>query len=234
MAIDKSKEKISGMFDAIAPTYDKLNHVLSFNADKRWRKKAIDELMRTRPYEVLDVATGSGDMMLEMLKRGNLKISAIDISEKMLEVAKQKIKTKYGIANIEFVISPAEQIPFPENSFDGATVAFGVRNFEKLEVGLTEIKRVIKNGGNLVILEFVKPRRKFSSKAFIGFYLRYILPFIGKLISKNKDAYQYLNQSINEFYTVREFENICNRIGFQKVKTRVLFMGLVAIFVLKK
>ncbi len=233
MTIDKSTEKISGMFDAIAPTYDKLNHVLSFNADKRWRKKAIDELMRNCPHEILDVATGSGDMILEIVNRGNLKILAIDISEKMVEVAKQKIKKKYGTKNIEFIISPAEQIPFSENKFDGATVAFGVRNFEKLELGLTEIKRVLKNGGNLVVLEFVKPRRKFS-KAFIGFYLRYILPFIGKLISKNKDAYQYLNQSINEFYTVREFENICNRIGFQKVKTRVLFMGLVAIFVLKK
>lgn len=233
MTLDKSNEKISGMFDAIAPTYDKLNHVLSFNADKKWRRKAIDELLNAHPHKIIDIATGSGDMIIEILSRGDFNISAIDISEKMLEMAKLKTN-KFEISKpIDFFKSSAEKLPFSENTFDAATVAFGVRNFEKLEVGLCEIKRVLKNEGTFVVLEFIKPRKGIT-KVFIGFYLKFILPIIGKLISKNKEAYQYLNQSINEFYTSHEFEDICIRVGFQKVKTRVLFMGLVAIFVLKK
>ncbi|MGQ9847302.1 MAG: bifunctional demethylmenaquinone methyltransferase/2-methoxy-6-polyprenyl-1,4-benzoquinol methylase UbiE [Bacteroidales bacterium] len=233
MTLDKSNEKIGGMFDAIAPTYDKLNHILSLNADKKWRKRAVDELLINNPTHILDVATGSGDMILEILNRGNYQISAIDISQKMIEIAKHKINRLFNEKSVEFVLSSAELIPFADNVFDGVTVAFGVRNFENLEMGLSEIKRVLKTGGHLVILEFVKPLNKFT-KTFLGFYLKYFLPLIGKLISKNKEAYHYLNQSISEFYNIRDFENICKRLGFQIIKTKVLFMGLVAIFVLKK
>lgn len=233
MTLDKTKENISGMFDAIAPTYDKLNHILSLNADKKWRKKAVDELLMNYPRHILDIATGSGDMIVEILNRGDYQITAIDISPKMIEIAKHKISKLTCKKSIEFILSPAELMPFADNVFDGVTVAFGVRNFEHLEIGLSEIKRVLKTGGHLIILEFVKPQNKLT-KNFIGFYLKYWLPFIGKRISNNKDAYQYLNQSINEFYKSRDFENICTRIGFQKIKTKVLFMGLVAIFVLKK
>lgn len=233
MTENKSKEKISGMFDAIAPTYDKLNHLLSLNADKKWRKKSVDELLINQPSHILDVATGSGDMVIEILNRGDYKITAIDIAPKMLEVAKFKISKLIQNNSTEFILSSAELMPFADNVFDGVTVAFGVRNFEHLEIGLSEIKRVLKNGGHLIILEFVKPQNKLT-KIFINFYLKYFLPIIGKLISKNKEAYQYLSQSINEFYTCKDFEYICRNVGFQKVKTRVLFMGLVAIFVLKK
>lgn len=230
MTLDKTKAKIRDMFDAIAPTYDKLNHILSLNADKKWRKKAVHELLLNNPKHILDVATGSGDMVLEILKQGNYQITAIDISTKMIEIAKHKITNK---KLAKFIVSSAEHMPFADNMFDGVTVAFGVRNFEQLEIGLNEIKRVLKTGGHLIILEFVKPQNKLT-KTFIGFYLKYLLPLIGKWVSKNKEAYRYLNQSINEFYKRCDFENICIRVGFQKIKTKVLFMGLVAIFVLKK
>lgn len=233
MTLDKTKENISGMFDAIAPTYDKLNHILSLNADKKWRNKAVDELLINHPTHILDIATGSGDMVLEILHRGDCQITAIDISPKMIELAKHKISKLTNKKSIEFILSSAELMPFADEVFDGVTVAFGVRNFEQLERGLSEIKRVLKTGGYLIILEFVKPQNKWT-KIFIGFYLKYLLPYIGKWVSKNKEAYRYLNQSINEFYKSCDFENICTRVGFQKIKTKVLFMGLVAIFVLKK
>lgn len=233
MKLDKSNEKIGAMFNDIAPTYDKLNHLLSFNADKKWRKKAIDNLLQKNPSKILDIATGSGDMLLTIAKRGRFELTGMDISEKMMEVAKKKFNHKNPDYQVEYIIAPAENIPFNENSFDAASVAFGVRNFENLNKGLTEIRRVLKNNGIFVILEFVKPQFALM-RVLLGIYLRFILPLIGSMISGNKIAYKYLVKSIGSFYKANEFEKIAKEAGFKKVRTRILFMGLVAIFVLEK
>ncbi|NSW44290.1 MAG: bifunctional demethylmenaquinone methyltransferase/2-methoxy-6-polyprenyl-1,4-benzoquinol methylase UbiE [Bacteroidales bacterium] len=232
MMLDKSNEKIGAMFDNIAPTYDTLNHILSFNADKKWRKKAVDELLSNRPTTILDVATGTGDMIIEIANRGNFNIIGIDISTKMLAIAKEKHQF-LQLKNIQYIESAAESIPISDAYFDAASVAFGVRNFENLPKGLAEIYRVLRVGGVLVVLEFIKPNNKLT-RVFLRWYLKYILPFIAYLISKNRDAYKYLAQSIDEFYTKDNFQQICQHAGFKILKTKVLFMGLVAIFVLKK
>jgi demethylmenaquinone methyltransferase/2-methoxy-6-polyprenyl-1,4-benzoquinol methylase len=233
MPLDKSKEKIGEMFDTIAPTYDSLNHILSFNADKSWRKKAVKKLLQNNPAHILDVATGSGDMILETAKHGNFNITGIDISVKMIEIAQQKVNKKYPKLKLVLQKAPAESIPFDDNSFDAACVAFGVRNFEDLPKGLCEINRVLKPDSIFVVLEFVKPQRKII-RTYLKGYLKYGLPFIGRIISKNKQAYSYLIQSIEEFYTIKDFEKLCSDNHFTLVETKSLFRGLVAIFVLKK
>jgi len=232
MMLNKSNEKIGAMFDNIAPTYDTLNHILSFNADKKWRKKAVDELLSTNPYNILDVATGTGDMIIEIANRGNFNIIGIDISTKMLAIAKNKHKL-LQLKNIQYIETAAESIPISDDHFDAASVAFGVRNFENLPKGLGEIYRVLRVGGIFIVLEFIKPNNKII-RSFLRWYLKYMMPFIAYLISKNRDAYKYLAQSIDEFYTKNDFEQICQHAGFNILKTKVLFMGLVAIFVLKK
>jgi len=226
MTLDKSNEKIGAMFDAIAPTYDTLNHVLSFNADKKWRKKAIDELLDDKPVRILDVATGTGDMIKEIAQRGSFDITGIDISPNMLALAKEKLK----LLNVQWIEAAAEAIPLNDVYFDAACVAFGVRNFENLTHGLAEIHRVLRNDGKLVILEFIKPKTKLL-RFYLRWYFKYVLPMLGSLVSKNRKAYKYLVQSIDEFYTKDEFEQLCKQLGFKKIKTKVLFMGLVAIFV---
>ncbi len=233
MPLDKRNETMGEMFDNIAPTYDSLNHILSFNNDKKWRRKAIKKLLQHNPSQILDVATGSGDMILEIAKHGKMAITAIDISANMLTIACQKISHTYPDWEINFIQASAESIPLDTSTFDGACVAFGVRNFEDLPKGLTEIHRVLKTNGTLVILEFVKPQRKII-RTFLKWYLNNVLPCIGKIISKNKFAYTYLTQSIETFYTTPEFEKLCNDNQFKHIETVSLFYGLVAIFVLKK
>lgn len=233
MVLDKSNKKIGAMFNDIAPTYDKLNHILSFNFDKRWRKKAIDNLLQKNPHKILDIATGSGDMLLNIAKHGKFELIGLDISETMLKIAKKKFDEKFPNYPVKFILAPAENIPFNENTFDAVSVAFGIRNFEYLDNGLREIYRVLNENGNLVVLEFVKPKFVLN-RILLTIYLRYIIPFIGGLISGNKEAYKYLFDSIKNFYRTDELEKITQKVGFKKIKTQIFLMGLVSLFVFKK
>ena len=218
------------MFDKIAFRYDFLNHFLSAGIDVSWRRKTINELRSLQPQNLLDVATGTGDMAImaqKMLKPQ--KIIGIDISEGMLEIGNEKIK-KLGLNGvIELVKGDSETIIFETNSFDGVTVAFGVRNFEHLEQGLTEILRVLKPGGRLVVLECSKPKLPLI-KQFYKFYLNTVAPGIGRMISKEKNAYQYLNDSVQKFPEGKNFVDILNKLGYKNASCKTLSLGIASIY----
>ena len=224
------KEQVTEMFDSIAYRYDFLNHFLSAGIDKGWRKKAIGELKSIHPQKVLDVATGTGDVAILtnlLLKPG--KIIGIDISEGMLEKGVEKVR-KLGLQNdIELLKGDSEAIMYPNDAFDGVTVAFGVRNFEHLEKGLSEIHRVLRKGGKLVILEFSKPKLPFI-KQFYQFYLKIVAPGIGKLISKDKNAYHYLNDSVQKFPEGENFVGILKKLGFKNASCKSLSLGIASIY----
>ncbi len=224
------KQQVAEMFNKIAPRYDFLNRFLSGGIDRRWRKKAIDELRDTDPENILDVATGTGDMPLMMMKQlSPARIVGIDISDGMLELGKEKIK-KAGLENsISLETGDAESIRFPDDTFQAVTVAFGVRNFQNLEKGLGEMLRVLKPGGKLVILEFSKP----SSGFFLPFYriyLRFIAPHIGKIVSGNLDAYRYLNDSVNAFPEGEILLEILRRSGYRNTYLKKLSLSICTIY----
>ena len=218
------------MFDKIAFRYDFLNHFLSAGIDVGWRKKAIKQLRSLDPKLVLDVATGTGDMAILANKLLTAeKITGIDISEGMLEIGKKKIE-KLGLQHrVELLKGDSETILFDNNSFDAVTVAFGVRNFQDLELGLTEIKRVLKPGGKLVVLEFTKPKLPVI-KNFYNLYLTLIAPMIGRVISKNKNAYQYLNDSVQKFPEGKDFVQILNKLGYKNASCKTLSLGISSIY----
>ncbi|MBS1743452.1 MAG: bifunctional demethylmenaquinone methyltransferase/2-methoxy-6-polyprenyl-1,4-benzoquinol methylase UbiE [Bacteroidetes bacterium] len=224
------KEQVAGMFDDIADRYDFLNRFLSAGIDIRWRKKAIAYLKNDHPKKILDVATGTADvaiMSAAILKPE--KIIGIDISEGMLEIGKKKIE-KSGLSNtIELAKGDSEAINFEENTFDAVTVAFGVRNFQHLEKGLTEIRRVLKPGGKLIVLEFSKPSMPFVS-LFYQFYMKMVTPNMGKLFSKNRSAYKYLDESIKKFPEGKNFTKILDNIGFKKTFSKALSLGICTIY----
>lgn len=224
------KEQVAGMFDAIAGKYDFLNRFLSAGIDTRWRKKAIAYLQDAQPRKVLDVATGTGDvaiMTAHLLKPD--KIIGIDISEGMLQIGRKKLE-KAGLDSIiELSKGDSEAINFGENTFDAVTVAFGVRNFQHLEKGLSEIRRVLKPGGKLVILEFSKPKMPFVS-FFYNFYMKIVTPNMGKLFSKNRSAYKYLDESIKKFPEGKNFTKILDNIGFKKTFSKALSLGICTIY----
>ncbi len=223
------KQRVMHMFDHIARYYDFLNHFLSLNMDKTWRKKAINELMEDNPKIILDVATGTADLAIEALRLNPDKIIGIDISEQMLQLAKEKINKKQLSQKIEFQRSDSENLPFVDNTFDAVTVAFGVRNFEDLEKGLSEMFRVLKKGGRAVILEFSRPD-KFPFKQLFGFYFNNILPFVGKTISKDKGAYRYLPESVKNFPDGMDFINILKKAGFSYTGYKTLSFGICTIY----
>jgi demethylmenaquinone methyltransferase/2-methoxy-6-polyprenyl-1,4-benzoquinol methylase len=224
------KQQVAEMFDSIAFRYDFLNRFLSIGIDVGWRKKAINQLKNLQPKKVLDVATGTADVALmtyKMLRPE--KIIGIDISEGMLELGRQKI-SKLGLNNtIELFKGDSENIIFEDNSFDAITVAFGVRNFENLEKGLKEMLRVLKPGGKLVILEFSKPKQS-AFKILYNLYMNQIAPAFGKLFSKNKNAYQYLNDSVQAFAEGETFLNIMNEAGFTQTYLKSLSLGICTIY----
>ncbi|MCX7913326.1 MAG: bifunctional demethylmenaquinone methyltransferase/2-methoxy-6-polyprenyl-1,4-benzoquinol methylase UbiE [Thermodesulfovibrionales bacterium] len=223
------KEFIMSMFDRIAKYYDFLNHLLSLNMDKRWRKKAIDILADFHPKIILDVATGTADLAIEAVRLNPDKILGIDISEKMLSIAKEKI-TKRGLSNkIELQRSDSESIPFPDETFDAVTVAFGVRNFEDLQKGLKEMYRVTKKDGWVVILEFSRPY-KFPFDRLYNLYFNSVLPIIGGTISKDKGAYKYLPLSVSNFPDGLEFLRILEKIGFKNLLHIPLSLGICTIY----
>jgi len=224
------KQQVAEMFNKIAHRYDFLNRFLSGGIDRRWRKKAIGELRGINPKIMLDVATGTADMpmmMMKLLKPD--RIVGIDISEGMLNLGKQKI-ARAGLENsISLMAGDAESIQFPDASFDAVTVAFGVRNFQNLEKGLAEMHRVLKPGGRLVILEFSKPDSGFFLP-FYRIYLRFIAPHIGKLVSGNLEAYKYLNDSVNAFPEGKTLLGILDKTGFRDTYLKKLSMCICTIY----
>lgn len=227
------KQQVAKMFDNISARYDFLNHFLSLGIDKAWRKKAIAILKPLNPKLILDVATGTGDFALQALELNPDKIIGVDISEGMLEMGRKKIQ-RLGVGDkIELRSGDSENMAFEENKFDAVTVAFGVRNFENLEKGLSEIYRVLRPGAILVVLEFSRPR-KFPFRQIYNFYFKGILPKIGQLISKDKSAYTYLPQSVEAFPDGEAFENILKTIGFKDTACRSLTFGISSIYTARK
>jgi demethylmenaquinone methyltransferase/2-methoxy-6-polyprenyl-1,4-benzoquinol methylase len=233
---DKSnskKEQVAEMFDNISHRYDFLNHFLSLGIDKLWRKKAVRILEKDKPKVLLDVATGTGDFALECLALKPEKIYGIDISKGMLEKGKEKVLRKGLQKQIELSYGDSENIPFDDQKFDAITVAFGVRNFENLEQGLSEMLRVLKPGGKAVILEFSKPKT-FPIKQLYNFYFNTILPKIGQQVSKDASAYSYLPESVEAFPEGKSFETILKKTGFTPLKTYSLFFGVSSIYLVQK
>lgn len=227
------KEQVTKMFDTISTDYDGLNRVISFGIDVKWRKKVVTILKEEAPNTILDIATGTGDLAIAMVKTGAKKIVGLDISPGMLAVGEKKIKEKNLSPIIEMVVGDSENLSFEPNSFDAVTVSFGVRNFENLEKGLAEILRVLRPGGTLVILETSVPT-KTPFKQGYTIYTKYILPLIGKLFSKDNSAYGYLSESAAAFPHGENFNNILREIGFIDVANKPQTFGVSSIYVAKK
>ncbi len=223
------KEQVAQMFDNISPKYDFLNHTLSLGIDNIWRKKAINLLKEDQPKLILDIATGTGDFAIAALKLDPEKVIGVDISAGMLEVGKKKMIKKGLSEKIELKLGDSEGLEFEENKFDAVIVAFGVRNFEHLEEGLQDMHRVLKESGKVVILEFSRPK-VFPLKQLYNFYFRWILPKIGRLISKDQSAYTYLPESVNAFPDGQDFLNILEKTGFKQTACKPLTFGISSIY----
>ncbi len=229
---EKQKEKIRGMFNSIAHRYDFLNHFLSLGIDRLWRKRLVKIAGKTKPRYILDVATGTADLAIELSKLKPLKITGVDISEKMLECGQVKLK-KRGLDQIIMLKqSDAEKLPFSDRSFDLVTVAFGVRNFENLQKGLLEIKRVLRPGGNIAVLEFTMPVH-FPVKQLYKFYFRFLLPRLGRWISSSSDAYTYLPESVEAFPHGDAFTGELMCAGFIDAQNYPLTFGIASIYTAK-
>lgn len=227
------KEQVAKMFDNISENYDGLNRVISFGIDVKWRKKVIAIVGENNPKQLLDIATGTGDLAIMMASLNPDKITGLDISAGMLEVGKQKIAKANLSDKIEMLVGDSENMPFNDNTFDAITVSFGVRNFANLDKGLTEINRVLKPGGKLVILETSVPT-KFPYKQGYHFHSSVILPIIGKLFSKDKVAYSYLSESANSFPFGKKFNNILLKNGFTTATDKPVTFGVATIYVATK
>jgi len=227
------KEQVATMFNNISKKYDFLNHFLSLGIDILWRKKAIRLLESSQPKAILDIATGTGDFAIEALKLNPKKVIGIDISEGMLAVGVEKMKEKKVDHIIELMLGDSENLPFENASFDAYTVGFGVRNFENLEKGLSEMLRVLKPKGRAVILEFSKPK-KFPVKHMYNFYFNRILPGIGNMVSKDNAAYTYLPESVNAFPEGKDFIAILNKLGYKEPKAIPLMFGIASIYTATK
>ena len=228
------KEQVATMFDSIAKRYDFLNRFLSLGIDQGWRKKAIAHFGDQPLNHLLDIATGTADMALMANKRIHPKqITGMDISEGMMQYGRIKIAEKGLSDKIKLVLGDSTEIPFENEVFDGAMVAFGVRNFADLEKGLSEIYRVLKPGGKMVILEFSKPKQ-FLFKGFYNIYMNLVAPGFGKMIAKNKEAYQYLNDSVQAFPEGDAFTNIMEKVGYTSITSKKLTFGICTIYCGKK
>lgn len=224
------KNQVADMFDNISENYDGLNRVITFGIDIKWRKKVVDLIKATHPKKILDIATGTGDLaIMQSNAIPNADIVGLDISAGMLEVGKEKIK-KLGLEkSIKMVLGDSENIPYEDNFFDAITVSYGVRNFENLDKGLQEIKRVLKPGGLFVVLETSVPK-KFPYKQGYQFHSKIILPLVGKLFSKDKIAYSYLSESANSFPHGEAFNRILQKNGFNNIKDIPVTFGVSTIY----
>jgi demethylmenaquinone methyltransferase/2-methoxy-6-polyprenyl-1,4-benzoquinol methylase len=227
------KQQVTKMFDTISKEYDGLNRVISFGIDIKWRNKVVDIISQKQPNSILDIATGTGDLAISLTKTGAKDIVGLDISDGMLEVGRKKIASKKLDSTISMIIGDSENLPFEDHSFDAITVAFGVRNFENLEKGLSEILRVLKPNGVFVILETSVPT-KTPYKQGYKFYTKYILPTIGKLFSRDQLAYSYLCESASVFPYGDALNNILRNIGFISVNNLPQTFGVATIYTATK
>ena len=224
------KAQVAKMFDAISKNYDGLNRVISLGIDVTWRKKVVEIVGKNNPKQILDIATGTGDLALMMAALDPEKIIGLDISKGMLAIGKQKIAKVNLSDKIEMVVGDSEEMPFDDNSFDAITVSFGVRNFANLDKGIKEIARVLKPTGVLVILETSNPT-KFPFKQGYKLYTHLFLPIIGKLFSKDKVAYSYLSESANSFPFGEAFNNILQKNGFKSTEDKPVTFGVATIYI---
>jgi demethylmenaquinone methyltransferase/2-methoxy-6-polyprenyl-1,4-benzoquinol methylase len=232
-APEKQKEQIRRMFNSIAHRYDFLNHFLSLGIDRRWRKRLVKLVGQAKPRFILDVATGTADLAIELAILKPEKITGVDISEKMLEIGQQKL-SKQNLDKIIFLKqTDAEKLPFSDRSFDLVTVAFGVRNFENLGRGLKEINRVLRINGSIAVLEFTMPRH-FPVKQLYKFYFKFLLPRLGKWISRDSGAYSYLPESVETFPHGKAFATELEVAGFKEVMIYPLTFGIASIYLAKK
>ena len=228
------KEQVAHMFNNIAPQYDFLNRFLSAGIDISWRKKALSLLKKDNPKKILDIATGTADVaILAANMLSPEKIVGIDISDGMLELGRKKIATLNLQDTIELLQGDSEAIQFNDDSFDAVTVSFGVRNFQHLEKGLNEIKRVLRKGGKIVILEFSRPSMPGIQQLY-KIYMSVLAPGIGKLFSNNRGAYQYLNDSVQKFPEGKDFITVLNTIGFHNTSFKRLSLGICSIYIGEK
>ncbi len=243
ISLKDNKKNIDSLFDKIALRYDLLNHLLTLNIDKYWRKKTVNQILVSKDNnqnnnnKILDIATGTGDLLIEILKqKKTTDITGIDLSENMLEIGKEKIN-KYLSSNYKKGNSPkvdllranVEQLPFLDNSFSAITCAFGVRNFAHLDKGIEEMYRVLDTNGQLIILEFAYPKNRII-RFFYNIYFTYLLPFIGKIISKDNTAYKYLMQSVKNFPKGKDFLEHLSVCGFDNTTYKSLTCGIVNIY----
>ena len=226
----EKRAAVESMFDSIAWRYDFLNHFLSLNIDRLWRKRVIKIISQSykTPY-ILDVATGTGDLALAAMKINPSKITGIDISGKMLEIGKEKVNKRGYAGKIDLIAGDSEKIPFEDNIFDVAMVAFGVRNFSDPQKGLSEMTRVIRNGGMIVVLEFSKPKG-YIIRPLYNFYFTNILPFFGRLFSKDRTAYTYLPDSVMKFPDNEEFLKLLIKAGCSETHQVKLTGGVASIY----
>jgi len=227
------KAQVAEMFNNIAGRYDFLNHFLSVGIDKNWRKKAIAEVKMVSPKNILDVATGTGDLAIAAAELNPEKITGIDIADLMLEVGRKKIADKRLTNKITLQTADSEALPFNDSSFEAVMCAYGVRNFEHLDIGLKEMCRVTKKGGKVVILEFSHPT-SFPVKQLYRFYFRYILPMLGKIVSKHSRAYTYLPESVMAFPQGGEFCRILTECGFKNARANPLTFGITTLYTAEK
>jgi demethylmenaquinone methyltransferase/2-methoxy-6-polyprenyl-1,4-benzoquinol methylase len=227
--------QVARMFDNIAHSYDLLNHLFSFGIDVLWRKRAVRILKKENPKRIMDMATGTADFAIEAVRMGlsNVHITGVDISQGMLEVGRKKVAKRGYQDVIELMEGDSVSLPFETGHFDAYTVAFGVRNFEQLEAGLSEMLRTLRPGGLGVILEFSKPR-KFPMKQLFAFYFKFIMPTIGKLVSKDQSAYAYLPESVQAFPEGQDFLNVLEKVGYVACEAVPLTGGIASIYLAYK
>jgi demethylmenaquinone methyltransferase/2-methoxy-6-polyprenyl-1,4-benzoquinol methylase len=228
------KEQVEKMFDTISENYDGLNRIISFGTDIKWRKKVLATIIEHHPESILDIATGTGDLAIKFAEKTSAtKIIGLDLSEGMLSIARKKVADTELKYIIEFIKGDSEALPFNNNMFDAITVSFGIRNFENLEKGLSEILRVIKPNGLFIILETSVPT-KFPFKQGYQFHSKIVLPLIGKLFSKDKVAYNYLSESASVFPYGEKLNNIIRKIGFINVINKPQTFGVATIYTATK
>ncbi len=223
------KTQVRQMFDGISPQYDLMNRIISGGIDIKWRKNVVSMLIEKQPEKILDVATGTGDLAIALLQTKATEIIGIDISEGMLDIGKQKVRNNQWDQKIKMQIGDSENIDYPDDYFDAATVAFGVRNFENLDKGLSEILRVLRPGGDLIILETAVPNN-YLLRQFYHLYTQFIMPVIGNLFSKDKSAYQYLSDSAAAFPFGKAFNNILAKNGFIEIEDIPQTLGVASIY----
>lgn len=233
---ESKKQQVARMFDNIAHSYDFLNHLFSFGIDILWRKRTIRLLRKhwngkTGPFRLMDMATGTADFAIEAIRMNlqNTQVTGVDISPGMLEVGRKKISKRNWNEKIELIQGDSADLPFEDHTFDAFTVAFGVRNFENLDLGMQEMLRVLKPGGIGLVLEFSKPKR-FPMKQLFGLYFKIIMPSIGRLISKDESAYSYLPESVDAFPEGNEFMKRMAKIGYQDCRQIKLTGGIASIY----